>query len=115
MKIIYFIFLVVILISYSAYSANHYVRSGAIGLNNGSDWANAYTSLPTSLIRGDTYYIADGSYSGKNFNTPVAGAQLITIKKAIESDHGTDVGWSSTYGDGQAVFTSVLFLLLLIG
>ena len=38
----------------------HYVRAGATGLNNGSDWNNAWTSLPATLVRGDTYYIADG-------------------------------------------------------
>src|SRR3989344_8081335 len=85
--------------------ATHYVRAGASG--NGSDWANAYCSLPSSLVRGDTYYIADGTYSGYSFNTPASGTQYITIKKAIESDHGTNAGWQSGYGDGQALFNSM--------
>lgn len=91
----------------SAEAASIYcVRAGATGANNGSDWNNAYTALPATLVRGASYYIANGSYSGYTFNTATSGSTYITIKKATSSDHGTDTGWSSTYGDGQAVFTS---------
>jgi hypothetical protein len=94
--------------SLPALAANHYVRAGATGAANGNDWTNAYTSLPSSLIRGDTYYIADGSYAGRTFSTAVSGTTLITIKKATASDHGTSTGWSDTYGDGQTQFNSGL-------
>jgi chitodextrinase len=80
------------------------VRQGATG--NGSDWNNAFASLPTTLQRGATYYIADGSYPSYIFNTPNSGTSLITIKKATIQDHGTNTGWNDTYGDGQAVFGS---------
>ena len=92
-----------------ARAANYCVRAGASGSNNGSDWTNAYTNLPSTLVRGSTYYIADGSYSGYTFNDAVSGASLITIKKAIASDHGTGTGWSSGYGDGLATFGSFTF------
>ncbi len=85
-------------------AANQYVRPGATGLNNGSDWTNAHTQLPRTLTRGDTYYLADGIYGSYVFNTPNAGTALIDIKKATEANHGTNTGWSSAYGDGQAVF-----------
>jgi hypothetical protein len=88
------------------FSATHYVRSGATGANNGSDWNNAWTSLPTTFVRGDTYYIADGTYQGRTFNTAVSGTTYIYIKKATASDHGTNVGWDPSYGDGVAIFTS---------
>jgi hypothetical protein len=90
-----------------AQAANHYVRQGATGSANGNDWTNAYTSLPSTLVRGDTYYIAGGSYPGKTFNTANSGTNVITIKKAIESDHGTATGWQSSYGTGQAAFTGM--------
>jgi hypothetical protein len=89
-----------------AHAANQYVRPGATGLNNGSDWANALTSLPTTLKRGDTYYLANGTYGSYVFNTANSGTTAITIKKAVAADHGTDVGWNSSYGDGQAVFSN---------
>jgi hypothetical protein len=88
----------------AAYAADRYVRAGANG--NGSDWTNAYPSLPATLVRGDTYYIADGAYSGRAFSTPASGAALITIKKATVSNHGTSAGWDNSYGDGQASFSS---------
>ena len=89
-----------------ASAATHYVRPGATGSNTGADWTNAYTKLPSPLTRGDTYYLADGSYGTYVFQTPNSSSTTIVIKKAIESDHGTATGWSSTYGVGQAVFSN---------
>jgi hypothetical protein len=90
----------------ACYAVNRYVRPGAVGNNSGSDWVNAYSSLPSTLVRGDTYYLADGAYAGRMFSTPASGTALITIKKATTTDHGTSTGWTNTYGDGQATFSS---------
>lgn len=92
-----------------AMAANHFVRSGAAGNNSGSDWTNAWTTLPSTLTRGDTYYVADGSYGSYTFKTAASGSTRIYIKKAIASDHGTDTGWLSSYGDGQAIFTATIY------
>jgi hypothetical protein len=91
-----------------AQAANKYVRPDATGRNDGSDWVNAYTALPSSLVRGDTYYLADGNYGSRTFADANSGTAVITIKKATDADHGVDSGWSSSYGDGQAVFSSWL-------
>jgi hypothetical protein len=88
----------------AACAASHYVRAGAAGRNDGSDWANAYTNLPAKLTRGDTYYLANGAYGSHVFSDTNSGTTVITVKKATASDHGTDIGWSSTYGTGQATF-----------
>lgn len=92
----------------SVQAANHYVRVGASGSNNGADWTNAFNAIPsgTSYIRGDTYYVADGTYSYFFCSTPASGTSLITIKKATVADHGTSTGWSNTYGDGTAEFAA---------
>src|SRR5437870_5513644 len=92
-----------------ARAADHFVRQGATGTGSGSDWTNAYTSLPAALTRGDTYYVADGTYSGYTFNYPASGTALITIKKATVANHGTAVGWLDTFGDGVATFTGPLY------
>src|SRR3989344_1494729 len=84
-----------------------YIRNGATS-SSCTDWTNACDSLPGTLQRGATYYIADGSYGSYTFDDPVFGTQLITIKKATASDHGTNTGWSSSYGSGQAVFGGTL-------
>ena len=94
-------------------ASNHYVRSGASGNNSGSDWTNAYTDIPSTLVRGDTYYVADGTgYSGNGLNTPVSGTTPIYIKKCPSSSLKVDAcqsvsGWSNNYGTGQAVFNQI--------
>jgi hypothetical protein len=95
------------LLANSAFAANHFVRAGATGNGSGNDWTNAYKSLPDTLVRGDTYYIGAGNYSAYNFNDPLSGTAMITIKKATASDHGTDTGWQAAYAS-QAIFNSVL-------
>ena len=89
----------------SSHAANRYVRAGASGAANGSDWTNAYPALPTTLVRGDTYYVAAGSYGSYSFRTATSGTTLITVKKATVADHGTSVGWSDAFASGQAVFS----------
>lgn len=91
----------------SAFGATWYVRDGASG--SGTSWSDAYdelSSAETAAARGDTIYIADGSYSAVTFNTATSGSTLITIKKATVADHGTETGWSDTYGDGQATIAA---------
>lgn len=86
--------------------SNHYIRAGAAGNDSGSDWLNAFPSFPATLTRGDTYYVADGAYSDVTFDDAESGTTVIYIKKATEASHGTDTGWDSTYGDGQATWTT---------
>lgn len=95
-----------IFLAAAAHAANHYVRQGAAGTATGADWTNATTDLPSSLTRGDTYYIADGTaYGAHVFNDTESGTAVITIKKATIADHGTATGWVDTYGDGTAIWT----------
>jgi len=86
-----------------------YIRQGATGNNNGLDWTNAWTSIPTTLTRDFTYYIADGSFPSYTFDDGVDGSKYITIKKATVSDHGTGTGWNNAYGDGVTEFTSTVY------
>lgn len=105
-RLVYSLVLAVCMLPAFANAANQYVRPGATGSNNGSDWTNAHAKLPSSLKRGDTYYLADGSYGNYVFDDANSGTTSITIKKATEADHGTTTGWSNSYGDGQAVFSN---------
>lgn len=108
-RIIYSLAFSVCLVPLCAEAANRYVRPGATGLNNGSDWANAYSKLPATLTRGDTYYLAGGSYGSYTFSTPVSGTTPITVRKATVADHGVATGWSDTYGSTQALFSGLAF------
>lgn len=102
------VFLLMLGIQFELLAAVHCVRSGASGTGNGQDWANAFPALPSALTRGDTYYIASGSYPSYIFDDAASGTTLITIKKATVADHGISVGWSDTYGDGRVVFAYLL-------
>lgn len=104
-------------------TTNHYIRAGATGTESGNDWTNACTSFSGSctFVRGDIYYVADGSYGSQTFSTEKAGTTLITVKKATVADHGTSTGWLDTFGDGVAdwangwIFTNNTGYYLLTG
>jgi len=85
-----------------------YVRQGATGTGSGLDWENAYTSFAGITYQRDTtYWVADGSYAAPPMiDVALDGTKVIRIKKASTSLHGTETGWSNTYGDGQAVFVA---------
>ena len=104
-----FAFVLLALLSANINAANRYVREGATGSGTGADWTNAFPTMPASLTRGDVYYVADGNYGSYTFDD--GGTTLTTVRKATTTDHGTETGWLSTYGDGQAVFgNSISFL-----
>lgn len=96
-------------------AANVYVRPTMDVTNDGdgTTWAAAASGgaagarkgLPTT-VRGNTYYVSDGSYTGPTLSTANSGTTTITIKKATVADHGgQSTGWVDTMGDGQAVFS----------
>ena len=85
------------------WAADHYVRAGATGNASGSDWTNACADFTgscavASLVRGEVYYVATGTYGSRTFNTAESGTLVITIKGATVADHGTDAGWQPSFG-----------------
>jgi hypothetical protein len=84
----------------------HYILAGASGENNGNDWENAWTELPDKLERNHVYYIGDGNYPPYVFDDAENGSEFIYVFKATEDNHGTNQGWDSRFGDGQAAFES---------
>ena len=97
-----------VLVAYPVMAADHYVRpAGSYGSGNGSDWTNACSGFsgacsPGSMVRGDTYYVASGSYPSLLLNRAASGSLVITIKKATIADHGTGTGWSDSMASGSA-------------
>lgn len=79
----------------------HYIRAGASGANDGSSWANAWTSFASvTWTRGDTYFIAGGVYNEASFiyiHPATSGTSTVAIKKANVSDNGSDPGWNIAY------------------
>lgn len=101
-----FVVVDVLLDGQTTYAQTYYVLNSASGDGAGTDWTNAFKELPSSLERGAIYYIGSGDYGSYTFNANESGTRLITIKKATHLEHGTNVGWQSSFGDGQAVFPS---------
>lgn len=108
--IVFLLFTLVAVQPIWAFAESYYIRANATGSNNGSNWANAWNDWPTTLQRGNTYFVADGEYSGKLFNTPESGNSYITVKKATLGDHGTEVGWVNSYGAAQAIMKPINFI-----
>ena len=84
-----------------ASAATVYVLDGGVGA--GTSWTDALDDLPATLVRGNLYYLGDGTYASRNFNAASSGTTTIEIRKATVADHGTSTGWADSYGDGQAV------------
>ncbi len=90
----------------AVHAATYYVRAGATGANNGSDWSNAWSrtaNINQSLLQpGDTVYIAAGTYGPLNILRSGAAGKPLVFKRATAAEHGTATGWTSGM-DGQVV------------
>ena len=90
----------------AVHAATYYVRAGATGANNGSDWSNAWSrtsNINQSVLQpGDTVYIAAGTYGPLNILRSGAAGQPLVFKRATAAEHGTATGWTSGM-DGQVV------------
>jgi hypothetical protein len=92
--------------------ADKYVRDGGTS-SACTSWTDACDQATTAIgvaTRPETIWVADGTYNGFTFSKAESSTNLITLKKALAADHGTETGWVSTYGDGQASFTGGIVL-----
>jgi hypothetical protein len=91
------------------------VRAGGSGAKNGSDWNNAFPSLPESLQRGATYYIADGNYGAVTFTFTVVIA-IITSTSTVSKQASASNGFyifrvADSTGGGTSINGSVQFIV----
>jgi hypothetical protein len=103
-----------------AQAADHAVRpvSDCSFDGDGTAWscaastgaAGARRGFPASgtLARGDTYYVADGTYGAVDIRQDAQGTAWITLRKAVAGAHGPAAGWTTALGDGQAVFSNIM-------
>ena len=76
----------------ATFGANHYVRKGAIGANNGSDWKNAWSELNriswSTVSCGDTIWLGGGvTYTtGLSINKTCTSARPLTIQSVLSTD-----------------------------
>jgi predicted outer membrane repeat protein len=77
----------------NVYAQNIYVRAGAIGANNGSSWADAYTSLDAALVAatpGKNIWVASGTYKPNTAIVPNNSFQLQTGVEMYGGFAGTE-------------------------
>ena len=112
-------FVVVFLLLASSVIASatcHVITPTGSGSMSGSDWNNACSAFKgscsvSSLVRGDSYYVAAGDFrpTQYSFNTPDAAAATITIIAPTAANHCTDTGWNASTMQGQAKFAPMQF------
>ena len=102
-----FLFIISCMAIPQIFAACHVVTPTGSGSKTGADWNNAYAGLPETLVRGDIYYLSDGTYAPYNFATAESGTETVEIRKAQSYDNCSSTGWdTSTMGSSQAVFSS---------
>jgi hypothetical protein len=104
-----FLFILFALSISPALAACHTVTPSGSGSQTGADWNNAFAGLPSTLVRGDIYYLADGTYGANyTFSQAASGTTTVEIRKAQSYDNCTSTGWNtSTMGSAQAVFPRI--------
>ena len=105
-----FIIVCLLFTSSMCFAANKYIRAGATGSKNGSDWTNAYPSFASVVwTRGNTYYVAGGTYSEfVDIYKTESGTTPIIIKKANTTDNSGDAGWNASYASNQVVINGAI-------
>jgi hypothetical protein len=103
--------LAVFFLSQTLMAATHYVWCGASGTGTGANFTNAYSNLPASMTRGDTYVVAGsgtctyGSGAGHNFNDAESGTTVITVRHASSTLDSGVTGYQATFASTQAKWT----------
>jgi hypothetical protein len=96
---------IILLIPMPVLATNHYFLASATGSNNGTSWTNAWTTLTDhTWVRGDTYYLGAGTYTGNLIVTNSDNGTWLYIKKATIADHGIETGWDNAFA-AQAINT----------
>jgi hypothetical protein len=101
--------LLLCLLATPAFATFHAVSVSGAGSNSGADWNNSYAGLPGTLLRGDVYCLADGTYSGHlTLSTADSGTTQIELRKAqaAKSDGCSSLAGfnGSTMGSAQAIW-----------
>lgn len=98
------------LVSSIAAAANICVGPTATGNGSGADWNNVAQWSTLAFVRGNTYYLKEGTYGAKTLSTSTSGSNWIVVKKctAGEGSCTAIAGWLDSMGDAEAVFTGSL-------
>ncbi len=98
------IFFIIVFSSVNAYGAKHYINTACVTACDGSTWEKGWATFGSvTWTRGDTYYVAGGTYNEDVTIPSKVGTSWITVKKANATDNSGDPGWNPSYATTQAV------------
>jgi len=94
----------------SSLAANHYINAACSSACDGTTWAKGWATFGAATwTRGDTYYVAGGTYNENlNIYKTASGSTWIYIKKANAADNSGDAGWNASFASAQAVINGGL-------
>jgi hypothetical protein len=110
-----FTLFVVVLTAIPSFGANYYVRKGATGTNNGSNWTNAWNDMSqinwSSVSCGDTVWLAGGTYTTAlniGVTKNCTASAVINVNRVLGTDSVpvAAAGWSSSY-DSQVILPNI--------
>jgi hypothetical protein len=107
-KLLFFIVALLLFTVPPVFAASKYIRAGAAGTGTGDSWTNAYPDFSGfTWTRGNTYYVAGGTYArSATITITPAGTTPLYIKKANTTDNGAEGDWDGNYATNQAVIDS---------
>jgi len=107
-----FLILAILFIAVPSFAANHYINAACSSGCDGTTWAKGWATFgDVTWTRGDTYYVAGGTYNESPIITKAeSGASWIIIKKANAADNGGDPGWNASYASDVAQINGTLYI-----
>ncbi len=92
----------------ACYASDKYIMPGTTGA--GSSWSDPM-DMPSSSAaweRGITYWLAGSDIKYEQISIRnTSGSGVLTLKKATDTEHGTDTGWLTAYGTKQALLGTI--------
>lgn len=100
-----FTLLMLLFFTVSSYCQDVFVDQNATGSNDGTSWANAYTTITSALTNaadGNIIHVAKGTYTGEASATAFTIGNTMTLMGGYPSGGGTqDIANNETILDGQ--------------
>lgn len=107
------VFLLIFAAAPAAFSSNWYVRKGATGSNQGTDWNNAWSEMNkiswSSLACGDTIWLAGGTYTtGLSGSKSCSSGSVLTFNRVLSTDSVPVAagGWNPSF-DSQVILPNI--------
>jgi hypothetical protein len=95
----------------TSFAVVHYINAACASSCDGSTWGKGWKTFgAVTWTRGDTYYVAGGTYAENVSVMVTSGTAWITIKKANTADNGSDPDWNESFASTVALIQGYMLL-----